>query len=144
MSTKPLYVQLKTVQSFFKELTFEFQKAHWLVRGSDFSNLHSFFQECYEWSLEQEDQFAEALLMRNEIPVIKYDEISRRSDLVKTETKDFDPTILIDNLEKLSEHLTKLNDLADDEDDLMVEDFALQALIKTSKIKWQIKTHYNL
>lgn len=72
---------LRTLQASFKTFTFEMQKFHYMVKGKNFYTLHSAFEELYDWSFEQEDEFAERLLIIGAEPVLSMKEVEELSQV---------------------------------------------------------------
>lgn len=135
--------QLKKLQSMFKEQTFEFQKYHWLITGKEFFTLHEWFEDLYNWSFKQEDIFAEKLLKRNENPVVDQSIISKLSKLKRIEKETSNEEIfkkMLNNLILFKEELIILEELADETDEMTIEDLAISLLEEVETIEWKLKT----
>lgn len=135
--------QLKKLQSMFKEQTFEFQKYHWLITGKEFFTLHEWFEDLYNWSFKQEDVFAEKLLKRNENPVVDQSIISKLSKLKRIEKETSNEEIfkkMLNNLILFKEELIILEELADETDEITIEDLAISLLEEIETVEWKLKT----
>jgi len=59
----------------------QYHRHHWLVEGETYTELHRFFQECYEQVHESPDRIAERITLLGGVPTCHTEELIKRSFL---------------------------------------------------------------
>ncbi|MCP1661032.1 Dps family protein [Neisseria perflava] len=72
---------LQQLHASVKTFTFEMQKYHYTVKGRSFYILHKAFEDLYNWGFDQEDEFAERLLIIGSAPLLTIEEIIAQNQI---------------------------------------------------------------
>lgn len=90
-------------------LNVKLHNVHWNVVGPQFMEVHNFTESLYDKFFEDFDAVAEALKMRNEMPLSTMAEYLEKSDLKEIKAKPFSSK---ETLELVKEDLTSMKKLA--------------------------------
>jgi starvation-inducible DNA-binding protein len=121
------------------------RKYHWNVIGPRFHQLHEFFEEQYEILDEMIDEIAERTRQLGGKSLGTLDEFARNSSINEEPGQNPDAQTMISNL--LNEHetviktLRKNADEAEELEDMVTNDFFLEAAQKHEKMAWMLRAH---
>ncbi len=124
------------------------QLAHWNVRGANFFQLHTVFEEQYRALFEEVDETAERIRALDE-PA--FGGLSRFAELssIKEMSSDFLSaeeyvTHLLEGYTVLIESLQKLKNASQEADDEETEDFAIARIRSYQKTVWMLKSRLKM
>lgn len=92
-------------------LAVKFHNIHWNVVGRNFMRVHSFTEELYDKFLEDYDEVAELLKMKNEMPLSTMAEYLENATVGEIKAKDFS---IVEALEIVKKDLEAMRSLATD------------------------------
>ncbi len=102
-------------------LAVKFHNIHWNVVGRNFMRVHSFTEELYDKFLEDYDEVAELLKMKNEMPLSTMAEYLENATVGEIKAKDFSIVealeIVKKDLEAMRSLATEIRNTADEEGD---------------------------
>jgi starvation-inducible DNA-binding protein len=111
------------------------QRFHWNVEGADFYAYHKLAEAIYDEQFEAIDVIAERIRAKGVKVVISQATLAKEIKLTFGDK----PADLLKAQEVVANSLKKLIDIADDEDDDVTEDMAIQRLAVHEKNIWMIK-----
>jgi starvation-inducible DNA-binding protein len=121
------------------------RKYHWNVIGPRFHQLHEFFKEQYEILDEMVDEIAERARQLGGKSLGTLDEFARNSSINEEPGQNPDAQTMISNLlndhEKVIKTLRKNADEAEELEDMVTNDFFLEAAQKHEKMAWMLRAH---
>jgi starvation-inducible DNA-binding protein len=121
------------------------RKYHWNVIGPRFHQLHEFFKEQYEILDEMIDEIAERARQLGGKSLGTLDEFARNSSINEEPGQNPDAQTMISNLlndhEKVIKTLRKNADEAEELEDMVTNDFFLEAAQKHEKMAWMLRAH---
>jgi starvation-inducible DNA-binding protein len=121
------------------------RKYHWNVIGPRFHQLHEFFKEQYEILDEMIDEIAERARQLGGKSLGTLDEFARNSSINEEPGQNPDAQIMISNLlndhETVIKTLRKNADEAEELEDMVTNDFFLEAAQKHEKMAWMLRAH---
>jgi starvation-inducible DNA-binding protein len=121
------------------------RKYHWNVIGPRFHQLHEFFKEQYEILDEMVDEIAERARQLGGKSLGTLDEFARNSSINEEPGKNPDAQTMISNLlndhERVIKTLRKNADEAEELEDMVTNDFFLEAAQKHEKMAWMLRAH---
>ena len=121
------------------------RKYHWNVIGPRFHQLHEFFKEQYEILDEMIDEIAERARQLGGKSLGTLEEFARNSSINEEPGQNPDAQKMISNL--LKDHeiviktLRKNADEAEELEDMVTNDFFLEAAQKHEKMAWMLRAH---
>jgi starvation-inducible DNA-binding protein len=121
------------------------RKYHWNVIGPRFHQLHEFFKEQYEILDEMIDEIAERARQLGGKSLGTLEEFARNSSINEEPGQNPDAQTMISNL--LKDHeiviktLRKNADEAEELEDMVTNDFFLEAAQKHEKMAWMLRAH---
>ena len=121
------------------------RKYHWNVIGPRFHQLHEFFKEQYEILDEMIDEIAERARQLGGKSLGTLDEFARNSSINEEPGQNPDAQTMISNL--LNDHQTVIKTLrknadeAEELEDMVTNDFFLEAAQKHEKMAWMLRAH---
>jgi starvation-inducible DNA-binding protein len=121
------------------------RKYHWNVIGPRFHQLHEFFKEQYEILDEMIDEIAERARQLGGKSLGTLEEFARNSSINEEPGQNPDAQTMISNL--LNDHeiviktLRKNADEAEELEDMVTNDFFLEAAQKHEKMAWMLRAH---
>jgi starvation-inducible DNA-binding protein len=121
------------------------RKYHWNVIGPRFHQLHEFFKEQYEILDEMIDEIAERARQLGGKSLGTLEEFARNSSVNEEPGQNPDAQKMISNL--LKDHeiviktLRKNADEAEELEDMVTNDFFLEAAQKHEKMAWMLRAH---
>ena len=117
---------------------------HWNVESHNFSEMHSFFEELYEWSAENIDEIAERIRMLWHKTVSTYGEYLSLSFLAEETRRDMPVAEMIASLTEDKETTIAFfrNAIAkvSETDDVWTEDFLIALMQKHEKNLWMLSS----
>lgn len=119
------------------------QNFHWNLTGKEFYPLHQLFEEQYSEYAEAIDLIAETLRTLDVKAPGTFAEFSQLSQIeMQADAKDSQTMleILIAANKQLIQTLTELEKAADQADDLVVEDLAVERLRAHTKVVWMLES----
>jgi len=121
------------------------RKYHWNVIGPRFHQLHEFFEEQYEILDEMIDEIAERTRQLGGKSLGTLDEFARNSSINEEPGQNPDAQTMISNLlndhETVIKTLRKNADEAEELEDMVTNDFFLEAAQKHEKMAWMLRAH---
>jgi starvation-inducible DNA-binding protein len=121
------------------------RKYHWNVIGPRFHQLHEFFEEQYEILDEMIDDIAERTRQLGGKSLGTLDEFARNSSINEEPGQNPDGQTMISNLlndhETVIKTLRKNADEAEELEDMVTNDFFLEAAQKHEKMAWMLRAH---
>jgi len=121
------------------------RKYHWNVIGPRFHQLHEFFKEQYEILDEMVDEIAERARQLGGKSLGTLDEFARNSSINEEPGQNPDAQTMISNLlndhEAVIKTLRKNADEAEELEDMVTNDFFLEAAQKHEKMAWMLRAH---
>jgi starvation-inducible DNA-binding protein len=121
------------------------RKYHWNVIGPRFHQLHEFFKEQYEILDEMIDEIAERARQLGGKSLGTLDEFARNSSINEEPGQNPDAQAMISNLlkdhETVIKTLRKNADEAEELEDMVTNDFFLEAAQKHEKMAWMLRAH---
>ncbi len=121
------------------------RKYHWNVIGPRFHQLHEFFKEQYEILDEMIDEIAERARQLGGKSLGTLDEFARNSSINEEPGQNPDAQTMISNLlndhETIIKTLRKNADEAEELEDMVTNDFFLEAAQKHEKMAWMLRAH---
>ena len=121
------------------------RKYHWNVIGPRFHQLHDFFKEQYEILDEMVDEIAERARQLGGKSLGTLDEFARNSSINEEPGQNPDAQTMISNLlndhERVIKTLRKNADEAEELEDMVTNDFFLEAAQKHEKMAWMLRAH---
>jgi starvation-inducible DNA-binding protein len=121
------------------------RKYHWNVIGPRFHQLHEFFKEQYEILDEMVDEIAERARQLGGKSLGTLDEFARYSSINEEPGRNPDAQTMISNLlkdhETIIKTLRKNADEAEQLEDMVTNDFFLEAAQKHEKMAWMLRAH---
>ena len=121
------------------------RKYHWNVIGPRFHQLHEFFKEQYEILDEMVDEIAERARQLGGKSLGTLDEFARNSSINEEPGQNPDAQTMISNLlndhERVIKTLRKNADEAEELEDMVTNDFFLEAAQKHEKMAWMLRAH---
>ena len=121
------------------------RKYHWNVIGPRFHQLHEFFKEQYEALDEMVDEIAERARQLGGKSLGTLDEFARNSSINEEPGQNPDAQTMISNLlndhETVIKTLRKNADEAEELEDMVTNDFFLEAAQKHDKMAWMLRAH---
>ena len=121
------------------------RKYHWNVIGPRFHQLHEFFKEQYEILDEMVDESAERARQLGGKSLGTLDEFARNSSINEEPGQNPDAQTMISNLlndhERVIKTLRKNADEAEELEDMVTNDFFLEAAQKHEKMAWMLRAH---
>lgn len=121
------------------------RKYHWNVIGPRFHQLHEFFKEQYEILDEMVDEIAERARQLGGKSLGTLDEFARNSSINEEPGQNPDAQTMISNLlkdhETVIKTLRKNADEAEELEDMVTNDFFLEAAQKHEKMAWMLRAH---
>ena len=121
------------------------RKYHWNVIGPRFHQLHEFFEEQYEILDEMVDEIAERARQLGGKSLGTLDEFARNSSINEEPGQNPDAQTMISNLlndhETVIKTLRKNADEAEELEDMVTNDFFLEAAQKHEKMAWMLRAH---
>ena len=121
------------------------RKYHWNVIGPRFHQLHEFFKEQYEILDEMVDEIAERARQLGGKSLGTLDEFARNSSINEEPGQNPDAQTMISNLlndhERVIKTLRKNADEAEELEDMVTNDFLLEAAQKHEKMAWMLRAH---
>jgi starvation-inducible DNA-binding protein len=121
------------------------RKYHWNVIGPRFHQLHEFFEEQYEILDEMIDEIAERTRQIGGKSLGTLDEFTRNSSINEEPGQNPDAQTMISNLlndhETVIKTLRKNADEAEELEDMVTNDFFLEAAQKHEKMAWMLRAH---
>jgi starvation-inducible DNA-binding protein len=121
------------------------RKYHWNVIGPRFHQLHEFFEEQYEILDEMIDEIAERTRQLGGKSLGTLDEFARNSSINEEPGQNPDAQRMISNLlndhETVIKTLRKNADEAEELEDMVTNDFFLEAAQKHEKMAWMLRAH---
>jgi starvation-inducible DNA-binding protein len=121
------------------------RKYHWNVIGPRFHQLHEFFKEQYEILDEMIDEIAERARQLGGKSLGTLDEFARNSSINEEPGQNPDAQTMISNLlndhETVIKTLRKNADEAEELEDMVTNDFFLEAAQKHEKMAWMLRAH---
>lgn len=134
---------LRTLHASFKTFTFEMQKFHYMVKGKNFYTLHAAFEELYDWSFEQEDEFAERLLIIGAEPVLSMKEVEELSQVKVLDKADLVEGKMIAELKVSLESLLRIarEGLEQVGDDVGTDSLLSDFISNVEKRLWMLRAY---
>jgi starvation-inducible DNA-binding protein len=121
------------------------RKYHWNVIGPRFHQLHELFKEQYEILDEMIDEIAERARQLGGKSLGTLDEFARNSSINEEPGQNPDAQTMISNLlndhETVIKTLRKNADEAEELEDMVTNDFFLEAAQKHEKMAWMLRAH---
>jgi starvation-inducible DNA-binding protein len=121
------------------------RKYHWNVIGPRFHQLHEFFKEQYEILDEMIDEIAERARQLGGKSLGTLDEFARNSSINEEPGQNPDAQTMISNLlkdhETVIKTLRKNADEAEELEDMVTNDFFLEAAQNHEKMAWMLRAH---
>ena len=121
------------------------RKYHWNVIGPRFHQLHEFFKEQYEILDEMIDEIAERARQLGGKSLGTLDEFARNSSINEEPGQNPNAQTMISNLlndhETVIKTLRKNADEAEELEDMVTNDFFLEAAQKHEKMAWMLRAH---
>jgi starvation-inducible DNA-binding protein len=121
------------------------RKYHWNVIGPRFHQLHEFFKEQYEILDEMVDEIAERARQLGGKSLGTLDEFARNSSINEEPGQNPNAQTMISNLlndhERVIKTLRKNADEAEELEDMVTNDFFLEAAQKHEKMAWMLRAH---
>ncbi len=121
------------------------RKYHWNVIGPRFHQLHEFFKEQYEILDEMIDEIAERARQLGGKSLGTLDEFARNSSINEEPGQNPDAQTMISNLlndhETVIKTLRKNADEAEELEDMVTNDFFIEAAQKHEKMAWMLRAH---
>lgn len=97
---------------------------HWNVVGVQFTSLHNYTEELYDYYFEKYDEVAELIKMRGHYPLVKMTDYLANATVKEFEAKDFSTkevlTSIKEDMELLMAEAKKIREVAAEEDDFGV------------------------
>lgn len=97
---------------------------HWNVVGLQFTTLHNYTEELYDYYFEKYDDVAEIIKMRGHYPLAKLSDYLANATVKELESKDYSTKELMEtikaDMELLLNDAKKIRAVADEEDDFGV------------------------
>jgi starvation-inducible DNA-binding protein len=138
-----LIEELKTALATSFAFYLKAQYFHWNVTGKDFVQLHDFFGKLYEEVLDSIDTMAEHI---RALDAFAPGGLKRMVDLSLISDTDIIPNdhemvnILLQDNRILTNHLNKVFELADSENEQGLADFISQRLASHKKHAWMLRS----
>jgi starvation-inducible DNA-binding protein len=138
-----LIEELKTALATSFAFYLKAQYFHWNVTGKDFVQLHDFFGKLYEEVLDSIDTMAEHI---RALEAFSPGGLKRMVDLSLISDTDIIPSdhemvnILLQDNQILTNHLNKVFELADSENEQGLADFISQRLASHKKHAWMLRS----
>lgn len=112
-------------------LNVKLHNLHWNIVGSDFQPVHVKLEELYDMCLDQADEVAELIRMKNLFPVASISEYTKLTTVKDLDSKEISTKdalkITLEELEALKTLALEIREKANEEDDFltanMFEDF---------------------
>ena len=102
-------------------LSIKMHNIHWNVVGLQFLKVHNFTEEIYDQLLEDLDEVAELLKMKNEMPLSTMAEYLEKASIEEVKAKDFSIKeslqIVKEDLDTMRDLAVKIRNMADEEGD---------------------------
>jgi starvation-inducible DNA-binding protein len=121
------------------------RKYHWNVIGPRFHQLHEFFEEQYEILDEMIDEIAERTRQLGGKSLGTLEEFASNSSINEQPGQNPDAQTMISNLlndhETVIKTLRKNADEAEELEDMVTNDFFLEAAQKHEKMAWMLRAH---
>lgn len=97
---------------------------HWNVVGVQFTSLHSYTEELYDYYFEKYDDIAEIIKMKGHYPLVKMSDYLANATIKEFEAKDFSTKEVLESIkadmELLMAEAKKIREVAAEEDDFEV------------------------
>lgn len=124
--------------------TLKAQNFHWNVTGMAFGPLHALFQEIYEDHFTGQDELAERVRMLGEHAEGRFAEYLKLSSIKESDGK-LSAEKMIDELatdqETISTTLRALAAVADEHEDVVTNDLAIERAAAHDKFAWLLRSH---
>ena len=124
--------------------TMKAQNFHWNVEGMGFGPLHALFQEMYEDHFIAQDTIAERVKALDAHAEGRLSEHLSRSAVKDTEGKPDAKGMILD-LQHAQEQLSATNralaDLAEEHNDIVTNDMAIERMDVHDKFAWMLRAH---
>lgn len=115
------------------------RQCHWNVEGPGFFDYHEFFEELYEFLVEEIDDFAERIRALRSYPVATFAKILETSSLKERENIPSNE-MLSELLGDLEHFTSELNTWIDEEDDSVSEDMYIGLTRELEKKAWMLRS----
>lgn len=117
---------------------------HWNVVGLQFTTLHSYTEELYDYYFEKYDDVAEIIKMKGHYPLAKLSDYLANATVKELETKDFSTKEVMEliksDMELMLEDAKKIREAADEEDDFAVANEMEDHIAHFTKQLWFINS----
>lgn len=139
MNTQPLALLLANTYALYLKT----QNYHWNVKGMHFASLHHFFEEQYEELADGVDDVAEHIRKLNAYAPGSFNEFQALNQIHDAK-KNISAKEMVEDL--LSSHhllldmLNKVFAQAEQEEDEVIMDFAVQRMAAHKKHQWMLKS----
>lgn len=143
-STKSAVAKLQVILSDLSVLYTKVRNFHWNIEGANFKELHEYFEELYTALAEHIDEVAEAIRMRKDIPVAsmaQFLEIAHLSEVVEKVSQKEMLLLLTSDYEHMLKELKGLKELAEKEEDLLIDDLAVSFSKEYEKVLWFLRAY---
>lgn len=117
---------------------------HWYVKGPQFFTLHEKFEELYNEAAGVVDEMAERLLTIGGKPVAsmkEYLEVTTLQESTEEQAADQMVESLISDYQQLRAELKEMTNLADDENEPAIEDYAVGLINSVDKHIWMLNAY---
>lgn len=143
-ATKSAIARLQVVLSDLSVLYTKVRNFHWNVEGANFKELHEYFEELYTSLAEHIDEVAETIRMRQDTPVAsmaQFLELAHLTEVVEKVSQKEMLTTLISDYEHMLQELKNLQNLADKEDDILIDDLSVSLTKEYEKVLWFLRSY---
>ncbi|MBO9727146.1 MAG: DNA starvation/stationary phase protection protein [Chitinophaga sp.] len=143
--TKQIALELNKVLADELLIYAKTRNSHWNIEGSNFMEMHKFFEEQYEELEEYGDEVAEYIRSIGHYAQGRYADVLKLTNLLESEYSNNQKTQLqelLDDHETIIRNLRRLIDEFDTKyKDKGAADFATQMLQKHLKLAWMIRSY---
>lgn len=117
---------------------------HWNVVGLQFTSIHSYTDELYNYYFEKYDEVAEMLKMRGHYPLVKLSDYLANATVKELESKDYTTKEVLAeikaDMELLLADAKKIREVANEEDDFGVANEMEDHIAHFTKQLWFINS----
>lgn len=117
---------------------------HWNVVGLQFTSIHNYTEELYDYYFEKYDEVAEILKMRGHYPLVKLSDYLANATVKELESKDYTTKEVLEeikaDMELLMADARKIREIADEEGDFGIVDEMEDQIGHFTKQLWFINS----
>lgn len=117
---------------------------HWNVVGLQFTNLHNYTEELYDYYFGKYDDVAEIIKMKGHFPLAKLSDYLANATVKELDSKDYSTKEVMElikaDMELMMEEAKKIREIANEEDDFAVANEMEDQITHFTKQLWFINS----